>query len=108
MEYNDRRSMGKKGLVSASSISILLTLPAQNALLKLVEEPPPNTQLILAAYPGRELLPTLVSRCREIIWTESNNKPTASSPPEQESLKKFLIQPEAFSYSELIDLAETF
>ena len=84
------------------------TVPAQNALLKIVEEPPANTQLILATYPGRTLLPTLISRCREIIWTESNDKPTASSPPEQESLKKFLIQPEAFSYSELIDLAETF
>ncbi|MBP9699881.1 hypothetical protein KBD71_01210 [Candidatus Woesebacteria bacterium] len=43
-----------------------LTLPAQQALLKTLEEPPAQTQLILAtAYPFK-LLPTILSRCQRI------------------------------------------
>ncbi len=43
-----------------------LTLPAQQALLKTLEEPPERTQLILAtAYPTK-LLPTILSRCQRI------------------------------------------
>lgn len=85
------------------------TVPAQNALLKIVEEPPPNTQIILAANPGRVLLPTLISRCREIIWAEPNAAPTP--PPvylKRETLETFLKQPETFSYHDLVELAGTF
>ncbi len=41
-----------------------LTLPAQQALLKLLEEPPANTQIILAADKPSSLLPTILSRCQ--------------------------------------------
>lgn len=41
-----------------------LTLEAQNALLKILEEPPPHTIIILTAPSSDMLLPTLVSRCR--------------------------------------------
>lgn len=40
----------------------LLTLPAQQALLKTLEEPPENTQLILATHLPSKLLPTILSR----------------------------------------------
>jgi DNA polymerase III subunit delta' len=39
------------------------TLPAQNALLKLLEEPPKNVNLILAVSELDKLLPTVQSRC---------------------------------------------
>lgn len=42
---------------------------AANALLKLLEEPPPNVTLILIAHQPARLLPTIRSRCRELRLT---------------------------------------
>jgi DNA polymerase-3 subunit delta' len=39
---------------------------AANALLKVLEEPPDNTTLILTALQKSDLLPTIISRCRHI------------------------------------------
>ncbi len=39
---------------------------AANALLKILEEPPRNTVLILTALQTSDLLPTIVSRCRHL------------------------------------------
>jgi len=39
---------------------------AANALLKTLEEPPPNTLLILTADEATKLLPTIVSRCQVV------------------------------------------
>ena len=39
---------------------------AANALLKVLEEPPPETILILTARQGSDLLPTVTSRCQHI------------------------------------------
>lgn len=41
-----------------------LTIEAQNALLKTLEEPPESAQIILTAPDPSWLLPTVVSRCR--------------------------------------------
>ena len=41
-----------------------LTAEAGNALLKILEEPPPDTIIILIARRKTDLLPTIVSRCR--------------------------------------------
>ncbi len=43
-----------------------LTVEAQNALLKTLEEPPDNTVLILIAFDANLLLKTVTSRCRII------------------------------------------
>ena len=43
-----------------------LTIPAQNALLKLLEEPPKDTIIILSSQNADLLLPTIVSRCQII------------------------------------------
>jgi hypothetical protein len=40
-----------------------LTTAAQQALLKLLEEPPDNTQLVLTVDAPQSLLPTILSRC---------------------------------------------
>jgi len=50
-----------------------LTLPAQNALLKVLEEPPAQSILILTTNQIGSLLPTLVSRC-QIIKLKSPQK----------------------------------
>ena len=44
----------------------LLTLEAQNALLKVLEEPPEHTIIILSTENKDILLPTVVSRCQII------------------------------------------
>lgn len=43
-----------------------MNLEAANALLKLLEEPPAGTILIITARQQSDLLPTIVSRCRHI------------------------------------------
>lgn len=50
-----------------------LTAEAQNALLKSLEEPPPNTQLILVANKQEGLLPTILSRCVVHILAHTKN-----------------------------------
>jgi DNA polymerase-3 subunit delta' len=42
-----------------------LNTPASNALLKMLEEPPPNTVFLLATHSLDRLLPTILSRCRK-------------------------------------------
>ena len=60
-----------KPYASSSKIAILpraekLTIPAQNAMLKLLEEPPKDTVIILSSPTTEALLPTIVSRCQII------------------------------------------
>lgn len=50
-----------------------MTLPAINALLKILEEPPQQTALILIAPKSSALLPTIVSRCQEVRFTQATN-----------------------------------
>jgi len=45
---------------------------AANALLKMLEEPPTNTIMILTALQKSDLLPTMVSRCRHIRFNPLN------------------------------------
>jgi hypothetical protein len=47
----------------------LLTTEAQNALLKVLEEPPQHTAIILSTDSTEQLLPTILSRCQIISLT---------------------------------------
>lgn len=49
----------------------LLTLEAQNALLKVLEEPPANTLIFLTADNKEALLPTIHSRCQLVQLEET-------------------------------------
>ncbi len=51
-----------------------LTIEAQNALLKLLEEPPPKVKLLLETASPLALLPTILSRCHEIILSRSSGE----------------------------------
>ena len=55
---------------------------AANALLKVLEEPPDRTILILTALQTSDLLPTIVSRCQHIRF----------NPIPREELKTFLVE----------------
>jgi DNA polymerase-3 subunit delta' len=45
-----------------------MNLEASNAILKILEEPPRHTILILTASQTTDLLPTIVSRCQQIAF----------------------------------------
>ncbi len=52
----------------------LLTTEAQNALLKVLEEPPDHTIIILSTNNKETLLPTIQSRCKIITLPEEEKK----------------------------------
>jgi len=49
-----------------------LTLPAQHALLKTLEEPPPNSLIFLLTANSKNLLETIISRCQLIQLTSTS------------------------------------
>ena len=49
-----------------------ITQEAQNALLKVLEEPPVNTIIIISTKKKELLLPTIISRCKIIELKENN------------------------------------
>lgn len=88
--------------------SDLATTEAQNALLKLLEEPPANIQLMLTATDESQLLPTIVSRCKVI-------PANAISPLEKKTEEEgggesdlFKLINGKLSYSDAIDLSATY
>ncbi len=50
----------------------LLTLAAQNSILKTLEEPPPNSKIFLLTNNVNTLLPTIISRCQVIDLSKSS------------------------------------
>jgi DNA polymerase III subunit gamma/tau len=46
----------------------MLTKEAFNALLKTIEEPPPNVVFVLATTEEQKVLPTIVSRCQRLMF----------------------------------------
>ena len=57
--------------------------PAANALLKMLEEPPPNTIFFLVSHAPGRLLPTIRSRCRRLEFHPLNDDAMASVLAEQ-------------------------
>lgn len=64
-----------------------ITPEAQNALLKLLEEPPPHTIIILTALTLELFLPTILSRCTVISEKETTQE---ISKKEQQDLEETL------------------
>lgn len=85
---------------------------AQNALLKLIEEPPAQTTLILATTNPSSLLPTLHSRCQLIQLSYNSDLDITTQLPELEqdvaTLLKFSQNSAAVSYSDLITIASRY
>lgn len=85
-----------------------LTIEAQNALLKTIEELPENSLLILSATSDAQLLPTIISRC-EIIHPV-NNKRSTSEVEQSDEIEKLLDSTieERFEYIEKLKEKEEF
>ncbi len=58
-----RGSTRGKGKIFVVTEAELMSIPAQNALLKTLEEPPPGVTIILISNNVDQMLPTTVSRC---------------------------------------------
>ena len=58
---------GKRVVIIAGSHA--MNPEASNALLKILEEPPENTFLVLTARQTTDLLPTIISRCQQIRFS---------------------------------------
>lgn len=65
----------------------LLTIPAQNAILKILEEPPANSLIYLVTDNPDQLLPTILSRCQI-----ENKSPQVKPAPEKLAHAEKLLQ----------------
>lgn len=79
-----------------------LSLPAQQSLLKILEEPPPGTQFILTASKTSDLLPTIISRC-QVIHLQNNTSLTQEN---ADAAKDLLRKISTNNHAQLITLAE--
>lgn len=76
----------------------LMTIPAQNAFLKTLEEPPLDTIIILTSPKEDLMLSTIISRCIII--------PTGLNPPAGESNVNFKKQEEIFQKLSVAEIGE--
>lgn len=86
------RELKEKAVIASSGTRIFMLHPAesmnasaQNALLKILEEPQDNTLFILVSHRPHRLLPTVLSRCRRMSMPE----------PDRETALKWLIEQKA-------------
>lgn len=78
-----RELKGKLSLKPFSSLTTVtlidqaekMTIPAQNSLLKILEEPPESSRFILTAPNPKSLLPTIVSRCQLVRIEQTSQDP---------------------------------
>ncbi|HSA83700.1 MAG TPA: hypothetical protein VLF20_02325 [Patescibacteria group bacterium] len=81
----------------------LLTTEAQNALLKILEEPPEHTIIILSSETKETLLPTILSRCQLIQLEEQQRELSAK---EREEIETFLANLPELGIGERLKKAE--
>ena len=81
-----------------------LTIPAQNALLKTLEEPPKNSLIILLAKNENQLLETITSRC-QIIQLKNKNKLSQKNRQIQQTIYDQLVKS---TVSERINLVSSY
>lgn len=84
-----------KALESPCKVAIIddadvMTREAANAFLKTLEEPGPGTYIVLVCESKENLLPTVVSRCREVRFTSLGRK----------DLERFLVEREGLREEE--------
>lgn len=83
-----------------------LNVEAQNALLRLLEEPPARTSLVLVAATSSGLLATVRSRCQRVTFAPADEDPLAE--PEARELVKRLESLARARSHELLDWAEEY
>lgn len=84
------------------------SIPAQNALLKTLEEPPAGTTLILTARSTTGVVGTILSRCvaHTSLPDQTNHQQTEQQVELSQAASQLYHQIETSSYGDLISLAE--
>jgi DNA polymerase III delta prime subunit len=82
----------------------LLTIEAQNALLKILEEPPAHTLIVLSTSTKETLLPTIISRCQIIQLEEAAPQ---LSEKEKIEMETFIHDLSAWGVGEKLKKAES-
>lgn len=77
--FLSRKPLGDKNRVYLQSAH-LMTLTAQNAILKILEEPPGNSEIYLVTDQPDQLLPTVLSRVQIIFTPRSLGEVVAINP----------------------------
>lgn len=95
-----------KGRVVVLEDASSLTVEAQNALLKTLEEPPADAILLLGASSVAKFLPTVLSRC-QIIRVQGKAERVKDHEKEIEKLEKATIE-ERFEFVEKLKDKEAF
>lgn len=87
-----------------------LNAEAQNALLKLLEEPPDRTAIVLVTTRPAGLLATIRSRCQRVAWNASSRVPLRGdeSSEEEQQLAERLDRIAEHGMNELLDWAEEY
>lgn len=80
-----------------------LTPQAANAMLKILEEPPPDALLILTCENASQLLPTVVSRCRLVRVTQTNGELETGAGDLKKIAARFFEKSDILSDNRLID-----
>lgn len=80
------------------------SIPAQNALLKLLEEPPSQTQIWLTATSPAPIVPTVLSRVAVVALTED----TLPSTEKTQQCESIALQLPGLSHRELIEVADSY
>lgn len=97
-----------KGRAVVLEDASFLTIEAQNALLKILEEPPIGALLILAAPSDAKFLPTILSRCQIVTLPRQRlGQAKVASNDEMEKLIKSSIE-ERFEFVEKLKEKEEF
>lgn len=86
----------------------LASVPAQNALLKSLEEPPAHVQFLLTTDQPQRILPTILSRVKVVESTEFRTTQAAASTSNSTETPINLAEFQTASYSALIEKAGTF
>jgi DNA polymerase III delta prime subunit len=100
--FLSRKPLGDKNRVYVQQAH-LMTLPAQNAILKILEEPPENSEIYLLTKQPEMLLPTVLSRCQ--IATGLQN-PHSLKPinPEGYNLESITTRQEALVFLDGVEM----
>jgi DNA polymerase-3 subunit delta' len=89
--FNYHPQLGRYQVFSLNAPE-LLTEAAANSLLKILEEPLPRTVFLLATEDERALLPTIVSRCRVVLFRtrQEDVQPAAGEDDALNSLRRLI------------------
>ncbi len=76
--------------------SDLMTLQAQNASLKSIEEPPANTKIVLLTSTIEKIIPTIISRCQVIPIKKNNQESNQESTLETAKIYEQILNSKHF------------